>query len=63
VGQEEKLLEPSIEPTNTIFFFLPPSGDPNFVDIIDPEHANTLFGSSTNIIVSQIEKENLAPII
>jgi hypothetical protein len=63
VGQEARPLEPSAEPNNTTFVFLPPSGDPNFEDIIDPEQVNTLFGSSTNIIVSQIDTETLAPII
>jgi hypothetical protein len=36
VGQEERPLEPSSEPTNTTFSFSPPLGDSNFVDIIDP---------------------------
>jgi hypothetical protein len=63
VGQEARPLEPSAEPNNTTFVFLPPSGDPNFEDIIDPEQVNTLFGSSANIIVSQIDTETLAPII
>jgi hypothetical protein len=34
VGQEEIPLEPSTEPNNTTFVLLPPSRDPNFVDII-----------------------------
>jgi hypothetical protein len=55
VGQEARPLEPSSEPTNTTFSFSPPSGDSNFVDIIDPEQVNALFGSSANIIVSQVE--------
>jgi len=63
VGHEARPLEPSAKPNNTNFVFLPPSGDPNFENIIDPEQVNTLFGSSTNIIVSQIDIENLAPII
>jgi hypothetical protein len=63
VGQEARPLEPSIEPTNTTFVFSPPSGDPNFVDIIDPEQVNNLFGSSANIIVSQVETKTLAPIV
>jgi hypothetical protein len=63
VGQEARPLGPSLEPTNTTFVFSPPSGDPNFVDIIDPEQVNTLFGSSTNIIVSQVETKTLAPIV
>jgi hypothetical protein len=62
VGQETIPLEPSTEPNNTNFVFFPPSGDPNFEDIIDLEHVNTLFGSSTNIIVCQIDTETLAPI-
>jgi hypothetical protein len=37
LGQETRPLEPSTEPNNTNFFFLPPSGDPNFEDIIDPK--------------------------
>jgi hypothetical protein len=63
VGQEARPLGPSSEPTNTTFSFSPPSGDSNFVDIIDPEHVNALFGSSSNIIVSQVETETLAPIV
>jgi hypothetical protein len=47
----------------TKHFFLPPLGDPNFVDIIDPEQVNTFFGSSTNIIISQVKIETLAPIV
>jgi hypothetical protein len=61
--QEARPLKPSTEPNNTTFVLLPPSGDPNFEDIIDPEQVNTLFGSSTNIIVSQVDTETLAPII
>jgi hypothetical protein len=53
LGQEARPLEPSIEPNNKTFDFTPPSGDPNFEDIIDPEHVNLLFGSSTNAIISQ----------
>jgi hypothetical protein len=57
--KEVKPLEPSnfssSKPTNTTFSFLPPSGDSNFIDIIDPEQVNTLFGGSTNIVVSQVE--------
>ena len=34
VGQEARPLEPSAEPKNTTFVFLPPSQDPNLVDII-----------------------------
>jgi hypothetical protein len=63
VGQETRPLEPSMEPTNATFVFSPPSGDPNFVDTIDPEQVNTFLGSSTNIIVSQVEIETLAPIV
>jgi hypothetical protein len=62
LGQEERPLEPFAEPNNTTFVFLPPSRDPKFEDIIDPEQVNTLFGSSTNIIVSQIDTENFTPI-
>jgi hypothetical protein len=47
----------------TTFAFTPPPGDPNFEDIIDPEHVNILFGISTNVIISQIDTETLAPII
>jgi hypothetical protein len=63
VGQEARPLNPSAEPNNTTFVLLPPLGDPNFEDIIDPEHVNTLFGSSSNIFFSQIDTETLAPII
>jgi hypothetical protein len=63
VGHEAIPLESSTKPNNTSFSFLPPSGDPNFEYIIEPELVNTLFGISTNIIVSQIDKETLAPII
>jgi hypothetical protein len=55
VGQKARPLKPSIEKNNTTFVFLPPSGDPNFEDIIDPEQVTTLFSSSTNITVSQID--------
>jgi hypothetical protein len=61
--QEARPLKPYAEPNNTTFVFLPPSRDTNFEDIIDLEQVNTLFGSSTNIIVSQIDIETLAPII
>jgi hypothetical protein len=63
VGHEARLLGPSLEPTNTTFVFSPPSRDPNFVDIIDLEQVNTIFGSSTNIIVSEVETKTLAPTI
>jgi hypothetical protein len=55
VEQETRPLDLSTEPNNTTFVFLPPSGDPNFKNIIDPEQVNILFGSSTNIIVSQVD--------
>jgi hypothetical protein len=55
LGKEERPLEPSAEPNNTTFAFTPPPGDPNFKDIIDPEHVNLLFGSSANVIISQID--------
>jgi hypothetical protein len=51
------------EPNNTTFAFTPPPGDPNFEDIIDPEKVDIFFGSSANIIVSQIDTKTLAPII
>jgi hypothetical protein len=63
VEQEARPLEPSAEPKNTTFYFTPPPGDPNFEDIIDPEQVNIFFGSSTNVIISQINIETLAPII
>ena len=63
MGQEARPLDPFREPNNTTVVFLPPPGDPNFIDIIDPEQVNTFLGSSTNIIISQIETKNLAPII
>jgi hypothetical protein len=53
--QEARPLRPSTEPNNTTFSFTPPLGD--------PEQVNILFGSSTNIIVSQVDRKNLAPII
>jgi hypothetical protein len=66
-GHEVKPLEPfnfsSSKPTNTTFAFLPPSGDSNFTDIIDPEQVNSLFGGSTNIVVSQVETTTSEPII
>jgi hypothetical protein len=55
LGQEARPLKPSAEPNNTTFAFTPPPRDPNFEDIIDPEQVNILFGSSANIIVSQID--------
>ena len=61
--QEARPLEPFAEPKNKKFAFTPPLGDPNFEDIIDPEQVNILFGSSTNVIISQIDTETLAPII
>jgi hypothetical protein len=63
LGHEARPLKPSTEPNNTSFSFTPPPGNPNFEDIIDPEQVNLLFGSSTNVIISQIDIENLAPII
>jgi hypothetical protein len=63
LGQEARPLEPSAEPNNTAFSFTPPLGNPNFEYIIDPEQVNLLFGSPTNVIISQIETETLAPII
>jgi hypothetical protein len=63
LGQEERPLDSSTEPNNTTFVFTPPLGDPNFKDIIDPEQVNILFGSSTNVIISQIDTETLAPIM
>jgi hypothetical protein len=53
----------STEPNNTTFSFTPPPGAPNFKDIIDPEQVNILFGSSANVIISQIDIETLAPIV
>jgi hypothetical protein len=35
VGHQARPLEPSSEPTNTTFAFLPPSGDSNYVYIIE----------------------------
>jgi hypothetical protein len=63
LGQEARPLKPSAEPNNTTFAFTPPLGYPNFEDIIDPEQVNIFFGSSTNVIISQTDIENLAPII
>jgi hypothetical protein len=63
LGKEARPLEPSAEPNNTTFAFTPPLGDPNFKDIIYPEQVNLLFGSSSNVIISQIDIENLAPIV
>jgi hypothetical protein len=55
LGKEAIPLEPSAEPNNTTFSFTPPLGDPNFKDIIDPEQVNILFGSSSNVMISQID--------
>jgi hypothetical protein len=63
LGQEAIPLEPSIEPNNKTLAFTPPPGDPNFEDIIDPKQVNIFFGSSTNVIISQTNKETLAPIV
>jgi hypothetical protein len=63
LGQEARPLEPSAKPNNTAFAFTPPPGNPNFKDIIDLEQVNLLFGSSANVIISQIDTETLAPII
>jgi hypothetical protein len=37
VVHEARPLEPSTEPNNTTFVLLPPSSNPDFEDIIDPE--------------------------
>jgi hypothetical protein len=63
LGQKARPLEPSTEPNNTTFAFTPPLRDHNFEDIIDPEQVNILFGSSTNVIILQIDTETLAPIV
>jgi hypothetical protein len=63
LGQVARPLKYSTQPNNTTFDFTPPPGDPNFKDIIDPEQVNILFGSSANVIISQIDTETLALII
>jgi hypothetical protein len=63
LGQEAGPLEPSAKPNNIAFAFTPPLGNPNFEDIIDPEQVNLLFGSSANVIISQIDTKTLEPII
>ena len=54
--------EPEINPTSPLAF--PTSSeplvttifkDPNFVDLVDPEQVNTLFGSPSNKVVSGVE--------
>jgi hypothetical protein len=63
VGHEALPIEPSSEPANTTFSFSPPLGDTNFVDIIDLKQVNSLFGSSANIVVSQVETTTLEPVV
>ena len=61
--EASNILGQEAEPNNTTFSFTPQPGNPNFEDIIDPEQVNLLFGSSANVIISQIDTETLAPIV
>ena len=55
LGQDVRPLESSTKPNNTTFAFTPPLGDSNIKDIIDLEQVNLLFGSSSNVIISQTD--------
>ena len=57
-----EVLNPPLEkkPNDTTFSLV---GDPNFVNFIDPTKVQALFGSSTNIVISQIETSIVEPTI
>ena len=45
-------------PINTTFSLV---GDPNFVDFVDPAQAKSLFGTSVDPVISQIETSTVEP--
>ena len=63
--QLDKPLETSspplvLNPINTTFSLV---GDPNFVDFVDPAQAKSLFGTSVDPVISQIETSTVEPTI
>ena len=63
--QEYQPLQTSIpplvsNPINTTFSLV---GDPNFIDFVDPTQVKSLFGTSVDLVVSQIETSIVEPTI
>ena len=57
----ETLNPPRVQKLNNTTFSL--VGDPNFVDFIDPAQVQSLFGGSTNTVISQIKTSIVATTI
>ena len=57
----ETLNPPLVQKPNDTTFSL--VGDPNFINFIDHAQVQALFGSSTNIVIQQIETSTVVPTI
>ena len=49
-----------LNPNNTTFSLV---GDPNFIEFVDPAHVKSLFGTSIDPVISQIETSIVEPTI